>query len=118
MLRPPPRSTLFPYTTLFRSLPVDSEAVELWKNHTTINPDHILLYGKEDNFWEMGETGPCGPCSEVHIDLRPEEERKKVPGSTLVNRDDPRVMEIWNLVFRSEERRVGKECRSGWRKYQ
>lgn len=92
------------YATVFEGndeegLPVDSEAVELWKNHTTINPDHILLYGKEDNFWEMGETGPCGPCSEVHIDLRPEEERKKVPGSTLVNRDDPRVMEIWNLVF-------------------
>src|SRR5690625_7006239 len=79
--------------------PVDSEAVELWKNHTTINPDHILLYGKEDSFWEMGETGPCGPCSEVHIDLRPEEEPNKVPGSTLVNMDDPRVMEIWNLVF-------------------
>src|SRR5690625_2698743 len=92
------------YATVFEwkdeeGLPVDSEAVELWKNHTTITPDHILLYGKEDNFWEMGETGPCGPCSEVHIDLRPEEERKKVPGSTLVNRDDPRVMEIWNLVF-------------------
>ena len=92
------------YATVFEGndeegLPVDSEAVELWENHTTINPDHILLYGKEDNFWEMGETGPCGPCSEVHIDLRPEEERKKVPGSTLVNRDDPRVMEIWNLVF-------------------
>lgn len=92
------------YATVFEGnddegLPVDSESVELWKKHTSIHPDHILLYGKEDNFWEMGETGPCGPCSEVHIDLRPEEERKKVPGSTLVNMDDPRVMEIWNLVF-------------------
>src|SRR5690625_683812 len=68
------------YATVFEGndeegLPVDSEAVELWKNHTTINPDHILLYGKEDNFWEMGETGPCGPCSEVHIDLRPEDRK-------------------------------------------
>ena len=92
------------YATVFEGdesdgLPVDQESIELWKKKTTISPDHILKFGKKDNFWEMGETGPCGPCSEVHIDLRSDEERKKEPGANLVNRDDPRVMEIWNLVF-------------------
>tara|TARA_R100001143_G_scaffold63605_1_gene73791 strand:- start:7802 stop:10459 length:2658 start_codon:yes stop_codon:yes gene_type:complete len=92
------------YATVFEGdetdgLPVDQESIELWKEKTTISPDHILKFGKKDNFWEMGETGPCGPCSEVHIDLRSEEERKKEPGANLVNKDDPRVMEIWNLVF-------------------
>lgn len=92
------------YATVFEGdesdgLPVDEESIELWKKKTSISPDHILKFGKKDNFWEMGETGPCGPCSEVHIDLRSDEERKKEPGSNLVNRDDPRVMEIWNLVF-------------------
>lgn len=92
------------YATVFGGdeedgLPVDEEAIELWKSETSINPKHILKCGKKDNFWEMGDTGPCGPCSEIHIDLRSEEERKKVDGSTLVNADDPRVMEIWNLVF-------------------
>lgn len=92
------------YATVFggdedEGLPVDEESVELWKSKTSISPDHILKFGKKDNFWEMGETGPCGPCSEVHIDLRPDEERKKKPGSEIVNMDDPRVMEIWNLVF-------------------
>ncbi|TVQ02876.1 MAG: alanine--tRNA ligase [Balneolaceae bacterium] len=92
------------YATVFEGnqkegLPIDQEAIDLWKSKTTINHDHVLAFGKKDNFWEMGETGPCGPCSEIHIDLRPEEERKKVPGATLVNKDDPRVMEIWNLVF-------------------
>lgn len=79
--------------------PADEEAAGLWASETGINPDHILRFGKKDNFWEMGETGPCGPCSEVHIDIRPEEERKKMDGAELVNQDDPRVMEIWNLVF-------------------
>jgi len=92
------------YATVFEGdesdgLPVDNEAIELWKSETTIAHDHILKFGKKDNFWEMGETGPCGPCSEVHIDLRSDEERKERPGSELVNMDDPRIMEIWNLVF-------------------
>ncbi|MAO66184.1 MAG: alanine--tRNA ligase [Balneola sp.] len=92
------------YATVFEgdeadSLPVDDEAIELWKSETSIDHDHILKCSKKDNFWEMGETGPCGPCSEVHIDLRSDEERKNKPGRDLVNMDDPRVMEIWNLVF-------------------
>ncbi len=92
------------YATVFGGdeedgLPPDEEAAKLWEKCTSINPDNILKYGKKDNFWEMGETGPCGPCSEVHIDLRPEEDRKKLNGAMLVNADDPRVMEIWNLVF-------------------
>ena len=80
-------------------LPIDQEAIDLWKLKTSIKHDHILAFGKKDNFWEMGESGPCGPCSEIHIDLRSDEERKKVHGASLVNKDDPRVMEIWNLVF-------------------
>lgn len=92
------------YATVFGGdeedgLPVDDEAIELWKSQTNIAEDHILKFDKKDNFWEMGETGPCGPCSEVHIDLRPDDERKKEDGATLVNKDDPRVIEIWNLVF-------------------
>lgn len=92
------------YATVFEGddsdgLPVDDEAARLWASETTIKPDHILTFGKKDNFWEMGDTGPCGPCSEVHIDLRSDEERKKHPGAELVNTGDPRVMEIWNLVF-------------------
>jgi len=92
------------YATVFEGddsdgLPVDEESIALWKEKTSISPDHILKFGKKDNFWEMGETGPCGPCSEVHIDLRSDEDRKKEPGANLVNKDDPRVMEIWNLVF-------------------
>ncbi len=92
------------YATVFEGneeegLPVDQESIDLWKKKTSIPHDHILTFGKKDNFWEMGETGPCGPCSEVHIDLRSDEERAKQPGAELVNMDDPRVMEIWNLVF-------------------
>jgi alanyl-tRNA synthetase len=92
------------YATVFEGddsdgLPEDEESIKLWASKTSINPDHILKFGKKDNFWEMGETGPCGPCSEIHIDLRPDEARKSQPGSELVNKDDPRVMEIWNLVF-------------------
>jgi alanyl-tRNA synthetase len=92
------------YATVFGGdegdgLPADDESEKLWKEKTSINPDHVLRFGRKDNFWEMGETGPCGPCSEVHIDLRSDEERKKQPGAELVNMDDPRVMEIWNLVF-------------------
>ena len=92
------------YATVFGGdekdgLPVDDEAIELWKTKTTIAHDHIKKCSKKDNFWEMGDTGPCGPCSEIHIDLRPAEERAKGDGVHLVNSDDSRVMEIWNLVF-------------------
>lgn len=75
----------------------DNEAKEFWKKH--VPEDRILPFDKSDNFWEMGETGPCGPCSEIHIDLRSDEDRAKVDGATLVNMDDPEVIEIWNLVF-------------------
>jgi len=75
----------------------DSEAAEFWKNW--VEEDRILYCDRKDNFWEMGETGPCGPCSEIHIDLRSDEEKQKVPGKDLVNEDHPLVVEIWNLVF-------------------
>ncbi|MBN2731670.1 MAG: alanine--tRNA ligase [Balneolaceae bacterium] len=92
------------YATVFEGdesdgLPMDEEAATFWKSETGINPDHVLACGKKDNFWEMGDTGPCGPCSEVHIDLRSDDERAETPGADLVNKDHPRVMEIWNLVF-------------------
>ena len=79
------------------NMPPDAEARDLWK--TFIDEKRILSGSKKDNFWEMGETGPCGPCSEIHIDLRPDEERKNIDGATLVNADHPQVIEIWNLVF-------------------
>lgn len=92
------------YATVFEGdsddgLPADDEALILWKEKTSIPHQNILKFSKKDNFWEMGETGPCGPCSELHIDLRPDEERKRIPGKDLVNVGDPRVIEIWNLVF-------------------
>ncbi len=78
-------------------LPKDREAFAYWQQ---IVPDDRIIFGtKKDNFWEMGESGPCGPCSEIHIDLRSEKEREAVPGSSLVNKGNPLVMEIWNLVF-------------------
>jgi alanyl-tRNA synthetase len=77
--------------------PADMEAYGYWKEH--VSEDRIIYGNKKDNFWEMGETGPCGPCSEIHIDLRDNEARKQVPGRDLVNMDDPQVIEIWNLVF-------------------
>lgn len=79
------------------NLDFDQEAYDLWKE--IISEDRIIYGSKKDNFWEMGETGPCGPCSEIHVDLRPEEEVEKVPGKDLVNNDHPLVIEIWNLVF-------------------
>ena len=90
------------YVTVFGgdkndNLPVDEEAKELWKLY--VSEDRILHGKKKDNFWEMGEAGPCGPCSEIHIDLRPEDEVKKKSGRELVNHDHPQVVEIWNLVF-------------------
>ncbi len=77
-------------------------------NHWTFNIDksRILEGSKKDNFWEMGETGPCGPCSEIHVDIRSEKERKKIDGKTLVNAGHPQVIEIWNLVFIQYNRRV------------
>lgn len=75
----------------------DEEAAQLWE--PLIGKDKILYCSKKDNFWEMGETGPCGPCSELHIDLRSEAERAEVNGYNLVNKDHPQVIEIWNLVF-------------------
>jgi len=90
------------YVTVFEGdekegLPKDQEAYDYWKQY--IHEDRILLGNKKDNFWEMGETGPCGPCSEIHYDSREESERLKVKGASLVNADDPNVIEIWNNVF-------------------
>ncbi|MFN8406742.1 MAG: alanine--tRNA ligase [Sphingobacteriaceae bacterium] len=90
------------YVTVFAGdekdgLPKDQEAYDLWKRH--ISEDRILLGNKKDNFWEMGETGPCGPCSEIHVDCRTPEEKKQLDGKTLVNADHPQVIEIWNNVF-------------------
>ena len=90
------------YVTVFGGdqgdgLPADDEARSQWQKHVT--DDRILAADKKDNFWEMGETGPCGPCSEIHIDLRSEAERAQIDGRTLVNEDHPQVIEIWNLVF-------------------
>jgi len=90
------------YVTVFEgdaseNLEFDQEAYDFWKRH--IAEDRILRGNKKDNFWEMGEQGPCGPCSEIHIDLRTDEERKKVDGKTLVNESHPEVIEIWNNVF-------------------
>ncbi len=78
-------------------LAMDAEAYDLWKG--IVPEDRIIMGSKKDNFWEMGDTGPCGPCSEIHIDLRPDAERLEIPGRDLVNMDHPQVIEIWNLVF-------------------
>ncbi|MBT8189372.1 MAG: alanine--tRNA ligase [Bacteroidia bacterium] len=75
----------------------DKEAADIWKKY--ISEDRILYFDKKDNFWEMGDTGPCGPCSEIHVDLRSDEDKKLKPGKELVNEDHPLVIEIWNLVF-------------------
>ena len=79
------------YATVYKD---DEESLEIWKRETDIDPSHILKFGDKDNFWEMGESGPCGPCSEIHIDLTPD-----ASGGELVNAGDHRVMELWNLVF-------------------
>ncbi|WP_395090901.1 alanine--tRNA ligase [Vaginella massiliensis] len=83
---------------------LDQEALDLWKEH--VDEDHILFGNKKDNFWEMGDIGPCGPCSEIHVDIRPAEERTKIDGKTLVNMDHPQVVEIWNLVFMQYQRKA------------
>ena len=83
---------------------LDTEARQAWLRH--MSPDHVLLGNKHDNFWEMGDTGPCGPCSEIHIDLRTDEEIAAVPGASLVNTDNDQVIEIWNLVFMQYNRKA------------
>ncbi len=83
---------------------IDEEAKAAWMK--LMPEDHIILGNKHDNFWEMGDTGPCGPCSEIHIDLRPDEEIAKVPGKDLVNTDNDQVIEIWNLVFMQYNRKA------------
>ena len=97
------------YVTVFEGdaaegLERDDEAAGYWAKHFPKN--HIVNGNKHDNFWEMGDTGPCGPCSEIHIDFRPEEEKKKVPGELLVNKDHPQVIEIWNIVFMQFNRKA------------
>ena len=82
----------------------DDEAAGYWEAH--MPKDHIINGSRKDNFWEMGDTGPCGPCSEIHIDLRCDEERKQIPGAELVNKDNPQVIEIWNLVFMQYNRKA------------
>lgn len=90
------------YATIFEGsaddkLERDTEAYDLWRKF--LPADHIINGNKKDNFWEMGDTGPCGPCSEIHVDLRDDADRAKIPGCDLVNKDNPLVIEIWNLVF-------------------
>lgn len=97
------------YATVFEGssedgLERDDEAAAIWEKH--LPKDHIINGNKKDNFWEMGDTGPCGPCSEIHIDLRPAEERAAVSGRDLVNHDHPQVIEIWNLVFMQYNRKA------------
>ena len=97
------------YVTVFEGSPEeglsrDDEAAGYWLKH--VPADHIINGNKHDNFWEMGDTGPCGPCSEIHLDSRTAEEKAKVPGRELVNKDDPQVIEIWNLVFMQFNRKA------------
>ena len=97
------------YATVFEGskeegLDRDDEAASIWERH--LPKDHIINGNKKDNFWEMGDTGPCGPCSEIHIDLRSEEEKAAVPGAQMVNHDHPQVIEIWNLVFMQYNRKA------------
>ena len=97
------------YATVFEGSPEeglsrDDEAASYWEQF--LPKDHIINGNKHDNFWEMGDTGPCGPCSEIHIDLRSEEEKKQIPGRDMVNHDHPQVIEIWNLVFMQYNRKA------------
>ena len=97
------------YVTVFEGAPDeglarDEEAAAIWAKH--LPADHILNGNKHDNFWEMGDTGPCGPCSEIHVDSRNEAEKQAVPGRDLVNKDHPQVIEIWNLVFMQYNRKA------------
>ncbi|WP_040560804.1 alanine--tRNA ligase [Segatella oulorum] len=97
------------YVTVFEGskeegLSRDDEAAKYWAKH--VKPDHIINGNKHDNFWEMGETGPCGPCTEIHVDSRTPEEKAKIPGRELVNKDNPQVIEIWNVVFMQYNRKA------------
>ncbi len=97
------------YATVFEgaadeNLERDDEAASYWENY--LPKDRIINGNKDDNFWEMGDTGPCGPCSEIHIDIRPDSDRAKIDGVTLVNKDHPQVVEIWNLVFMQYNRKA------------
>ena len=97
------------YATVFEGSPAegldrDNEAAGYWEQY--LPTDHIINGNKHDNFWEMGDTGPCGPCSEIHIDLRSEEERAAIPGAQMINHDHPQVIEIWNLVFMQFNRKA------------
>ncbi|RZN82566.1 MAG: alanine--tRNA ligase [Winogradskyella sp.] len=98
------------YVTVFEgsddkdNLDMDTEAYDIWKQY--IAEDRILKGNKDDNFWEMGDQGPCGPCSEIHVDIRSDEEKAKVDGKSLVNMDHPQVVEIWNLVFMQYNRKA------------
>lgn len=98
------------YVTVFEgsddadNLSLDTEAYDIWKKY--ISEDRILKGNKKDNFWEMGDQGPCGPCSEIHVDIRTPEEKAKVDGKSLVNQDHPQVVEIWNLVFMQYNRKA------------
>ena len=97
------------YVTVFEgspeeNIPHDSEAEKYWRKHLPAN--HIINGNKHDNFWEMGDTGPCGPCSEIHVDSRSDEEKAQLPGRELVNKDHPQVIEIWNIVFMQFNRKA------------
>ncbi|MFV0554215.1 MAG: alanine--tRNA ligase [Mangrovibacterium sp.] len=103
------------YATIFEGseedgVPQDSEAKAIWLKH--MPEERIILGNKKDNFWEMGETGPCGPCSEIHVDIRDDDERAKVSGKDLVNKDHPQVIEIWNLVFMQFNRKADGKLES------
>ncbi len=97
------------YVTVFEgddadNVPRDEESYSIWKKY--ISEDRIILASKKDNFWEMGDTGPCGPCTEIHVDLRDDADKKKIPGRDLVNNDHPQVIEIWNNVFMQFNRKA------------
>ncbi|MBF00011.1 alanine--tRNA ligase [Flavobacterium coralii] len=99
------------YVTVFEgseeeNVPFDQEAYDIWK--TLIDEDRILMGNKKDNFWEMGDQGPCGPCSEIHVDIRSAEEKALIPGGELINKDHPQVVEIWNNVFMEFNRKADK----------
>ena len=97
------------YVTVFEGdqkdgVPQDTESINIWKKW--IAEERIIMASKKDNFWEMGDTGPCGPCTEIHVDLRSEAERQQTAGKTLVNQDHPQVIEIWNNVFMEFNRKA------------